>query len=159
MLGCSNIKSIGLHTMEIMELIQLGKIEKVSVSLQCKYTSLNLRWFRSKHTNNIESRVKKVQKYNDVYIEPDGIIAINFKLGETDSIEYYRVLGIFIKYYNKWFININSAKILWNKDSKKYKFLARLKKRIMQSLKKFSSIKTGTRVQNMCFISSIFLKL
>ena len=128
MLGCSNIKSIGLHTMEIMELIQLGKIEKVSVSLQGKYTSLNLRWFRSKHTNNIESRVKKVQKYNDVYIEPDGIIAINFKLGETDSIEYYRVLGIFIKYYNKWFININSAKILWNKDSKKYKFLARLKK-------------------------------
>ena len=111
-----------------MELIQLGKIEKVSVSLQGKYTSLNLRWFRSKHTNNIESRVKKVQKYNDVYIEPDGIIAINFKLGETDSIEYYRVLGIFIKYYNKWFVNINSAKILWNKDSKKYKFLARLKK-------------------------------
>ena len=128
MLGCSNIKSIGLHAMEIMELIQLGKIEKVSVSLQGKYTSLNLRWFRSKHTNNIESRVKKVQKYNDVYIEPDGIIAINFKLGETDSIEYYRVLGIFIKYYNKWFVNINSAKILWNKDSKKYKFLARLKK-------------------------------
>ena len=45
MLACENITSIGLYAMKIMELLQLGKIEKGSVSAQIKYTSLSSHWF------------------------------------------------------------------------------------------------------------------
>ena len=67
LLGCSNITSIGLHARKIMELLQLCKIEKGSVSLQGKYNSLTSRQLRSKHNNKTESKVKKVQTYNDIY--------------------------------------------------------------------------------------------
>ena len=67
-----------------------------------------------------------MQTYNDVYIERYSIITMKCKQGSTESIEYYGVLGIFSKYYNKWFVHIDSDKIMWNKYCKKYKVLARL---------------------------------
>ena len=54
LLGCINITSIGLHARKIMELLQLCKIEKGSVSLQGKYTSLNSQSFIYKHKKNTE---------------------------------------------------------------------------------------------------------
>ena len=41
MLVCGNIISIGFYSMEIIELLQLGKIEKESVSSHGKYNSLS----------------------------------------------------------------------------------------------------------------------
>ena len=97
MLLCSNITSIGLHAMEIMEFLQLGKIGKVSVSLQVKHTSLIPQRFRSKHKKNTKSKLKKVHTYNYVYIDRDSLITMKYKQEKNDSIEYYRLLGIFSK--------------------------------------------------------------
>ena len=52
-----------------------------------------------------------MQTYNDVYIEYGSIVTINCKQGETESIEYYRVLGIFSKYYNNFFFTLAVIKL------------------------------------------------
>ena len=84
-----------------------------------------------------------MQTYNDVYIEYVSIVTINCKQGETESIEYYRVLGIFSKYYNNLFFYIGSNKIIWNKYFKKYKVLARLIQKDNTEYKKFQLEKDG----------------
>ena len=118
---CSNITYIVLHAMKIMELVQLVKIEKGSVSSQGDYTSLNLRWFISKHKKKNESKVKKLQTYNEVYIERGGLILMKFKQGVGESIEYCRLICICSKYYNKWFVRIDIGNFLWNKYFNNYK--------------------------------------
>ena len=60
--GCDNIASIGLYYEKIMELIQLGTFDNGSVSVNSKYISLYLRWFRSKPSNGSEYNEKKCRK-------------------------------------------------------------------------------------------------
>lgn len=43
MFDCEKIEDIGTYTLKIMELVQLGKIEKGSISMVGKYKSLNAR--------------------------------------------------------------------------------------------------------------------
>ena len=88
------------------------------VSLQGNFTSLTSRWFRYKHKKKTESKFKKFQTNNDVYIHCVILIKMKCNQGEIESIEYYRVLGIFRKQYNKWFINIDSDRIMRKKDGK-----------------------------------------
>ena len=96
-------------------MLHLGKIEKGYVLLQCKYNYLTSQWFRYKHKKNTESKVENGKTYNDVCIERDSLITMKYKQGETDTIEYYRVVGIFGKYYNKWFVYIESDEIMRKK--------------------------------------------
>ena len=110
--GSGDISSIGVYAVKIMELLQLGKTEKGSVSAQSKYTSLSSRSFRSKPSKVGESKDNKIQVSDDVYIESDSLITMKFQWVQAESIEHYRVLGIFSKYYNKWFVHVDSGKIL-----------------------------------------------
>ena len=59
MLGCNHIISIGFHAMELMEFLQLGKLDKGLVSIQGNYTSLTSLWFRYKYKKHTESKLKK----------------------------------------------------------------------------------------------------
>ena len=86
MLVYSNITSIGLYAMKIIELLKLGKIEKGSVSSHGKYTSLYSRWFRSKTKKKNEPKEKIVQASDDVYIERESIITMKYQGGKYDSI-------------------------------------------------------------------------
>ena len=45
---------------------------------------------------------------------------------QAESIENYRVLGIFSKYYSKCFVYMESDKILQDKYYKKYNIIARM---------------------------------
>ncbi len=42
------------------------------------------------------------------------------------SIASYRVLAIFSKHYNKWYVHWDSDRVLFETGSKKYKVLARM---------------------------------
>ena len=64
-----------------------------------------------------------MQASYDVYIERKIIIKMKFQQVKYDSIEYYRLIVIFNKYYNKWFINMDSRKNLCGKYSKKFKII------------------------------------
>ena len=48
MISCNNVPSLGPHTLKLMELMQLGKIEKFSLLPVIKYKSLSACWFGTK---------------------------------------------------------------------------------------------------------------
>ena len=106
--GCSNITSIGFYATKIMELLQLGKIDKGLVSKHGKYTFISSCWFRNKPNKENGYKYNKVQESGDVYIEHAILITTKYKRGKYDSIKFYRVLSIFRIYYNKWFIHMDS---------------------------------------------------
>jgi hypothetical protein len=49
--------------------------------------------------------------------------------GNTTTLEYYHVLALFSKHYNKWFLHWDEDKEFFDKGSKKFKVLARMVKK------------------------------
>ena len=49
-------------------------------------------------------------KDSDNFIERDTLIKLSLKKGGQVSSQYYRVLGFFDKYYNKWFVKFEKDK-------------------------------------------------
>ena len=77
---------------------------------------------------------------SDDFIERDTLIKLSVKKGGQTIIRNYRVLGIFSKHYNKWFVEFEQKQVVfnpqsktWKIDSKKYKLLARMMKLTEQS--------------------------
>ena len=54
------------------------------------------------------------------------MVQIRCKRGKTELIQCYRVLVIFSKHYSKWYVHWQSDSILFDKDSKNFKFLVRM---------------------------------
>jgi len=52
----------------------------------------------------------KFGKDSDDFIERETLIKLSLKKGGQVSSQYYRVLGIFDKYYNKWFVEFEKDK-------------------------------------------------
>ena len=61
-------------------------------------------------------------------IKRDTLVKFRATRWKNESVEYYRVLAIFSKHYNKWFINWDSDQVEYIHNSKKYKILARMVK-------------------------------
>ena len=77
------------------------------MSLDGGIKSLLSRWF-------VEKKKKKEEddggKESDNFIERDTLIKLSLKKGGQVSSQYSRVLGIFNKYYNKWFVESEKDK-------------------------------------------------
>ena len=76
-------------------------------------------------------------------------------------VRNYRVLGIFSKHYNKWFVEFeqkqfvfNLQSMTWKTDPKKYKLLARMIKLTEQSRYEEVELRTGVAsgVQRPCLV-------
>ena len=69
---------------------------------------------------------------NEVLIERDTIVAVNVKVGRgaraANVACNYRVMEIYDKYYNKWFMSKQPYKV-WKKESKIYKLKVRMLKK------------------------------
>lgn len=100
----------------------LDDIERGSLSSNTKYNSLVGRWF-TKEKKDI--KLKPVEKESkQIFIERDRIITVNTRRiiieNEQRRIEdvkkQYRVLAVFTKSYNKWFMT--EQKQLWSADMK-----------------------------------------
>lgn len=115
-----------------MELLQLGQMEKGSVRTDHKVKSIRDRWFSQKHrSDNNTSESKEGRIEDGVYIKRDSLIQLKCKRGKShESIEYYRVLGFFFKYYNKWYMSLDN-KFLWSADKTQMKN-ARVMGRLME---------------------------
>ena len=70
------------------------------MSLDSGFKSLLSRWFGEKKKKKEED---DGGKDSDDFIERNTLIKLSLKKGGQVSSQYYRVLGIFDKYYNKWF--------------------------------------------------------
>ena len=77
------------------------------MSLDGGFKSLISRWFGEKKRKKEED---DGGKDSDDFIERDTLVKLSVKKGGQISSQYYRVLGIFDKYYNKWFVEFNKDK-------------------------------------------------
>ena len=93
-----------------------------------------------------------------MYIERKILIKINCQQVQAGSINNYRVLGIFRKYYNKWFDHMESEKNMWDKYSNKYHIIARMMQKGGVEFKKSELEEAGIGVQGLYFLSSTLLK-
>ena len=93
-----------------MQLLQLGRLEKGAITNSAKYNSRNGRWFSQKATAEIDNSLPVLEDGEDngvedvMLIKRDSLVHLNCKRGKAMSPEYYRVLGFFSKYYNKWWV-------------------------------------------------------
>ena len=68
-------------------------------------------------------------------IKHDSLVRLNCKRGKAMSPEYYRVLGFFSKYYNKWWV-AEENQFSWTSGSSRNKsnrILGRLMKKVGSS--------------------------
>ena len=68
-------------------------------------------------------------------IKRDSLVRLNCKRGKAMSPEYYRVLGFFSKYYNKWWVT-EENQFSWTSGSssnKNNRILGRLMKKVGSS--------------------------
>ena len=101
LLVCDDIKSVCSRALNLVELLQLGKMEKGALTTASKYNSRNGRWFSQKPKK--DSLVEDSGDA-DLYIERDSLIQVACKRGKSEVVENYRVLAFFTKYHNKWFV-------------------------------------------------------
>jgi len=131
LLETTHIPSMGGRILKIMELMQLGKVEKGSLLPDGKFTSLNARWFGAKKKKKNDSQNDSASTdASGTYIERNSIVTMKCKQGRTESVESYRVLAIFSKHYNKWYIEWDSDRVEFQKGSTKYKILARMVQKV-----------------------------
>ena len=101
---------------------------KGSMSLIRKGKSLVQRWL-TKPTNAKEPSDKF--EVGDVLIERDVVVLVDVKVGSGSAASVvplsYRVVDIYDKYYNKWFMSKSKHPVkIWNKEEKQYKLKLRL---------------------------------
>eukprot|EP00957_Ditylum_brightwellii_P066403 5041437-Ditylum_brightwellii.AAC.1 len=98
-----------------MDYLELKLIEKVSTKKEHKFKSLEQWWFSAKTSNKTKlGKHSDTGGEDDVYIECDSLVNLKCRQGRKESIEYYHVLALFKKFYNKWYV-AEESKLKWVK--------------------------------------------
>jgi len=132
LMSSTTTSTVPVQVKQLMELMQVGKIEQGSVLPDGKYTSLQARWFRGK-IKSIDNNT--VSADATTFIERNSVASMKCKCkrGNIVTVEKYRVLCIFSKSYNKWYVEWDNEKVPFQSSSKKYKILARMLKQVNNS--------------------------
>ena len=118
LLLCNDINEVGSHALNLVQTLQLGKLEKGAVSSAAKFKSRNQRWFTVNNKKKVFDVDDNTISDTNLYIQRDSLIELPCTRGKAQaSIEKYRVLAIFTKYYNKWFVAIEDKFPWTNGDS------------------------------------------
>eukprot|EP00957_Ditylum_brightwellii_P082176 6248582-Ditylum_brightwellii.AAC.1 len=99
-----------------MELLSLGKLDKGATTSTTKFMLRNERWFNRKQKKPLKEGSKDVN--NGLYIQHDSLIQVKCKCGSVKTVEFYHVLALFTKYYNKCFVSEEEI-IPWVNDAPK----------------------------------------
>ena len=117
-----SIQESSLKLMEYMDV--LGRLEKGSLHFDTKRKSFQQRWM------SIKKRPPKddpgSSEDDAFFIERDSLISLHCTRGDSVTVEYYRVLWPFTKYYNKWYVYVDQSKFSWINDDTKVRFLVRM---------------------------------
>ena len=94
LMSSTNASTVPSQVKQLMELMQVGKIEQGLVLPDGKYTSLQARWFRGKNKSIDNSTVSEDA---NTFIERNSVASMKCKRGRIVTVEKYRVLCIFSK--------------------------------------------------------------
>jgi hypothetical protein len=117
LLRCTELDDIGAYALKMVQLIQFGKVEKGAASTASKFNSRNGRWFSQKKRSVVVGANAEGSRDvdDDICIQPNSLVQVKCNRGKSVSVEYYRVLSLFDKYYNKWWVPID-CKFPWTND-------------------------------------------
>jgi len=111
------------------------KIERGSISPDSQLKSLQQRWLSAKEINTAPPSRYMPPMNNDgsfeSFIRRDSLISMKCKYGKHKSVEYYWVLAIFIKYYNKWFVSSDDI-VAWDRSSRAIEIKGRMLNLLMR---------------------------
>jgi len=119
MLCGDDVSKINEHTMKIMELLDLGKLEgdKGSSFFDYKCKSFQQRWFKKTESKKISEEEMDVDEEDGVFVERESLVVLRCQRGKSVSKENYRVLGSFSKHYKKWYPIVKKHKFQWSRDN------------------------------------------
>jgi hypothetical protein len=124
MMRCDDIGDIAACALKLVQLVQLGKLEKGALTSDGHFNSRNGRWFGKKKKATSVS----VGEEAELFIRRNSLIQLNCMRGKSESVEHYRVLALFSKFYNKWFV-ASVENFPWKFDVKNARVLARMVKK------------------------------
>ena len=138
----SQLEDVVFEANKLMQLMGLGKIEKGALDMKAKYNSRNGRWYNSepkKKTTNDN------QDDSGLFLQRDSRVMLQMKRGGAVELASYKVLSLFTKSSNKWFVS-EEDKFAWVNGSAsngKGRVLARLVKSVGSSFKEVELEKDG----------------
>ncbi len=135
LLQTMQVEDIGHAALKLIEMLQLGKLDKGAV-FDAKYKMLIGCWFSAKKTSTeMVSGDTNGGKIVDgsVYICQDTIITLDAVNRDKAVVEYYRVLGLYNKHCNKWYMEV-ADEVLWDhnkpKAMKAWRIMASMLRRV-----------------------------
>ena len=124
---CDDMRDLFALTLSASASIQ--SIERSSLSHGRKHNSFLGRWFGTDHTKGTEDEIV-VATNSEVMIERDRLILSQIKnIAKVSMQAKYRVIGVYDKSYNKWFMAKENKKhwmSLSQQERKKYKVAIRM---------------------------------
>jgi hypothetical protein len=109
-----------------MKLLQLGQIEKGSLLPDARYKSLSGRWFDCKKMSGNREEGGSDGSLVGNTVGRDTLVKLKCMRVKLQTMEHYRVLCLFSKYNNKWFVHWDDERVVFSPGLKKYKMLVRM---------------------------------
>ena len=119
MIRCNKIEKTIRLSQKLVDRLDLNNIDQGFVTKTTKLNHWNSGGFQPKGNSNTNS-VKYEKSYIDIFIDRYSLIQMRCKWVRRESVEYYRFLSLFKKYYNKWYIS-EEDKVKWSNFSKRTK--------------------------------------
>ena len=116
MIRCNKIEKTIRLSQKLVDRLDLNNIDQGFVTKTTKLNHWNSGGFQPKGNSNTNS-VKYEKSYIDIFIDRYSLIQMRCKWVRRESVEYYRFLSLFKKYYNKWYIS-EEEKVKWINCSK-----------------------------------------
>lgn len=128
----NNLVDVLSESAKLMVMLTLG-CDKGSITMDHKFKSRTERWFTSKSLGDSKYKTDVLQPNQPcLLLRRDSIIELHVRKGGQEQVLEYRALAFFTKYYNKWFVSIQSE-FPWVNDKAftkpKGRVLARLVKK------------------------------
>ena len=153
-----DLGDIAIEASKLMQLMGLGKIEKGALDRKAKFKSLNERWYNEESS---KKTVHERQHDSGLFLQVSSRIVLEMKRGGAVELASYKVLCLFTKSSNKWFVS-EENKFPWVNGSMsngKGRVLARLVKSIGSSYKEMRLEKDGAYGPHHVFQCVLFDKI
>ena len=101
----NNVNHTSKHILKAMRLMEKSNKQQGSISSERKYKSLNARWMSkpSETTILLDNELIHISPF---ILQRDVVVKIKLKSTSNDE-GTFRILGVYTKFYNKWYINPN----------------------------------------------------
>jgi hypothetical protein len=130
LMNCDKLDAVSRLALNLIQLLELGKMSSGSIDSQSKFMSRNQRWFKAKEGGGKGSATVEGEDGNAILNEPEqkfvtwnSLIELQCVRGPNNNsittVEYYQILSFFTKTYNKWYMAVKDKFVYTPNNPKK----------------------------------------